>query len=97
MRKGNQTADPQPTTTLTESQFIRSHQVEEDVRRQLLNDVSLHISDLVVRRVPGGVCLEGYLEMDGDLDHVCCLAQRVAGVEKVLNRLITCSSAPRKG
>lgn len=97
MRKGNQTTDPQPTTTLTESQFIRSHQVEEDVRRQLLSDDSLHFSDLVVRRVPDGVCLEGYLEMDCDSEHVCCLAQRVAGVDKVLNRLMTCSSSPRKG
>lgn len=70
------------------------HQVEEEVRRELMGQSDLRFSSLVVRRIPGGVCLEGVLEVDEseqsavgtpDVDN---LARRVAGVEAVLNHLV---------
>ena len=67
----------------------RSHQIERDVRRELLSQPGLHFSSLVVRRVGrGAICLEGVLETAGKSPDVCDLAQRVAGVDRVLNRLV---------
>ncbi|VAX41103.1 hypothetical protein MNBD_PLANCTO02-356 [hydrothermal vent metagenome] len=107
MRKGNQTAISPTEASLSETQVLEQsrtqqcgcgcHQVEEEVRRQLLSDPNLHFSDLVIRRVPDGVCLEGFLEMNCDSGHISDLAQRVAGVETVLNRLINCPAPPVKG
>ncbi len=110
MRKGNQTAIS-PTeilpgeSSLPETQVLEQsrtqqcgcHQVEEEVRRQLLSDPNLHFSDLVIRRLPDGVCLEGFLDVNCDSGHISDLAQRVAGVETVLNRLINCPAPPVKG
>ncbi len=79
------------------------HRIEEDVQRELLGQLELRFSSLVVRRVPGGVCLEGVLEAD-DVDaassSVCGLARRVAGVQEVLNHLVirhASSDVPAKG
>lgn len=70
---------------------VSVHRIEEEVQRELLGQAELRFSSLVVRRVPGGVCLEGVLEAD-DVDaassSVCGLARRVAGVQDVLNHLV---------
>ena len=79
------------------------HRIEEEVQRELLGQAGLRFSSLVVRRVPGGVCLEGVLEADdGDAasSNVCGLARRVAGVQDVLNHLVmrdTGNNVPIKG
>jgi hypothetical protein len=65
------------------------HQIERDVRRELLSQPELRFSSLVVRRVGwGAICLEGVLETTGKTPDVSGLAQRVAGVDRVLNRLV---------
>lgn len=64
------------------------HEMEQDVKRRLLSADNLQFSSLVVRRIPGGVCLEGVLETDDEFADVCSLAQQVAGVEEVLNHLV---------
>ena len=64
------------------------HQVEQDVQRELLSHPRLHFSSLVVRRIDNGVCLQGILQVDDDSPDVCSIAQRVAGVSHVLNRLL---------
>ena len=65
------------------------HQVERDVRRELLSEPGLRFSSLVVRRVGYGVfCLEGVLETTGKLPDESCLELRIAGVDRVLNRLV---------
>lgn len=64
------------------------HRVEQDVQRELLADPRLKFSSLVVRRIDNGVCLQGVLESDDDSPDVCSIAQRVAGVRHVLNRLV---------
>lgn len=68
------------------------HQVEREVQRELMSHPGLHFSSLVVRRLDNGVCLQGVLEVEGDEPDVCSLAQRVAGVQQVLNHLVV---APR--
>jgi osmotically-inducible protein OsmY len=70
------------------------HQVERDVRRELLSQPELRFSSLVVRRVGrGAICLEGVLETTaGKAPDVSGLAQRVAGVDRVLNRLVVRSA-----
>ncbi|MBI3863559.1 MAG: hypothetical protein HY290_16840 [Planctomycetia bacterium] len=64
------------------------HQVEQDVRRILLSQPSLHFASLVVRRIADGVCLQGVLEADEGSPDVSSIAQKVAGVNCVLNHLL---------
>lgn len=63
------------------------HRLEQAVQRRLLAQPDLRFASLVVRRIPNGVCLEGVLEQEGDLD-VCNLARTVDGVVAVLNHLV---------
>jgi hypothetical protein len=65
----------------------KPHRLEKAVQRRLLAHPDLRFSSLVIRRIPKGVCLEGVLENDADLD-VCHLARSVAGVDEVLNHLV---------
>ena len=67
---------------------LHPHRLEEDVQRELLAHPHLQFSSLVVRRVPGGVCLEGVLESCEPRVDVSTLVQRIAGVEQVLNHLV---------
>jgi hypothetical protein len=63
------------------------HRLEQAVQRRLLAHPDLRFSSLVIRRIPNGVCLEGVLENQANLD-VSSLARSVAGVEEVLNHLV---------
>ncbi|MFG0331894.1 MAG: hypothetical protein ACF8TS_00905 [Maioricimonas sp. JB049] len=71
--------------------------VERNVRRALIDQPGLKFSSLVVRRVDDGICLEGVLEVSDDTDEadVSSLARQVAGVDRVLNRLLVCDSGSR--
>lgn len=81
----------------TESGVI--HTVEYDVRRALLNRTDLEFGTLVVRRVGGGVCLEGsLLECPGEID-IPAIVEEATGVQVVANRLMVKGSVdlPPKG
>lgn len=71
------------------------HQIECDVQRELLSHPGLHFSSLVVRRMEGGVCLQGVLSADDNAPDVASVAQRVAGVKLVLNRLVDTGRPPK--
>lgn len=75
------------------------HRIEQEVQHELLSHPGFHFSSLVIRRLDNGVCLQGVLEIDGDAPDVCSVAQRVAGVDQVLNRLVISprSEVPLKG
>lgn len=73
------------------------HRLEQSVQRVLLGHPRLRFSSLVVRRIRDGICLEGVLEADKNLPDVTSLAQRVAGVDKVLNHLVIRRRPPKKG
>ena len=64
------------------------HNVELDVRRRLMSDPRLHFPSLVVHRLRDGVCLEGVVETDADMDDVERTVTTVCGVETILNRLV---------
>lgn len=64
------------------------HQIEREVQRELLSQPHLRFSSLVVRRMENGVCLQGVLETDENAPDVVTIAQRVCGVDQVLNRLL---------
>ena len=72
------------------------HQVEQAVQRELLSHPQLHFKTLVVRRTQNGVCLEGYLEADENCPDVSGIAQTVAGVDEVINRLMVKRLQPAK-
>src|SRR4051794_26792798 len=72
-----------------ELDFVRGHRVEQEVQRELMAEPACRFASLVVRRLDnGGVCLQGVMEADDDVPDVCAIAQRVAGVEQVLNHLL---------
>ena len=75
------------------------HGLECEVQRELLSQPHLRFSSLVVRRLQNGVCLQGVLEADDDAPDVVSVAQRIAGVDQVLNHLLvsTCCTRPAKG
>lgn len=73
------------------------HQLEQAIQRYLLSRSDLRFSSLVIRRIAGGVCLEGVVESEADLRSICRLAGEVAGVKQVLNRLVVQRHPPRHG
>ena len=94
-------ADPMADTvipSLTDSVQIGPghHQIEQAVQRELLSQPQFHFTRLVVRRTQNGVCLEGYLEADENCPDVSDIAQTVAGVHEVINRLMVKRLAPAK-
>ncbi|MBW3539517.1 MAG: BON domain-containing protein [Planctomycetes bacterium] len=84
---------PEPSTAGIDRD--RPHQLEESVQRELLSAPRCRFSSLVVRRIAGGVCLEGVLEAAGALPDIASLARRVAGVEQVLNHLVVRRPRPK--
>ena len=81
-----------------DSVLLHPHQLELDVRNQLMAEPSLNFTSLVVRRVRDGLCLEGVLEAD-DADDASTLVRRVCGATPVLNHLVVhgTRALPRKG
>lgn len=73
-----------------------SHSLEADVRRDLLSRKDWEFSQLVVRRMPNGVCLEGVLVTQADPADVSSRAMQIAGVKEVLNKLVVCPKTSRK-
>ena len=70
------------------------HQIEQEVQQALLAQPLLRFASLVVRRIDNGVCLQGVLEAEDGSPDVCSIAQRVAGVQQVLNRLVIAPPRP---
>ncbi|MCA9115104.1 MAG: hypothetical protein KDA79_08455 [Planctomycetaceae bacterium] len=66
------------------------HVVEHEVKRRLTTEPGCQFSSLVVRRIDGGVCLEGVVKAGPCGDGIRNLAQQIAGVENVLNHLVDC-------
>ncbi len=68
-----------------------AHQVEQEVRRRLMATPRLKIESLVVRRVDQGICLQGVVESQEANHDICTLVRTVAGVNRVINRLLVAS------
>ena len=87
-REGTGSSPPRFASEALASSPVPPHQVEQEVRSALLAQPNLHFSSLVVRRIEGGVCLQGTLQTDSEAPDVSSIAQRVAGVNCVLNHLL---------
>ncbi len=66
------------------------HDVESEVRRELLSTPGVNVSSLVVRRLPNGVCLQGILRFDSQEVDICDSIRRVPGVSHILNQMVVC-------
>lgn len=64
------------------------HAIETQVRNRLAGQEGVHFLELVVRRVPDGVCLEGVMQTENDALDVSQVVREIAGVERVINRLL---------
>ena len=69
--------------------FSAPHRIEQEVQRTLLGQPDLRFSSLVIRRTADGVCLQGFMESSNAHTDVCSLARKVAGVQNVINQLVT--------
>jgi len=98
-REGNGSSPPRFASEALAPAQVPPHQVEQEVRRALLSQPNLHFASLVVRRIADGVCLQGILQTDVESPDVCSIAQRVSGVNCVLNHLLIAPSRsfPAKG
>lgn len=63
------------------------HHVENTVRNMLLRIPHVTFSNLVIHRVPEGVCLEGRMHADAETPDICLLLRGVEGIDRVVNRL----------
>lgn len=89
------TAPPQFASEALEFGPFRGHRIEQAVQRELLNETTVRFASLVVRRIDkNGICLQGVVETDDAVPDLCKIAQRVAGVDQVLNHLLVTPRRP---
>jgi len=88
-----------PPRYAAEALSASPHRIEQEVQHELLSQPGFRFASLVIRRLDNGVCLQGVLEVDDNSPDVCSVAQRVAGVGRVLNRLVIAGGhdVPPKG
>ena len=87
------------TLSPDDSVMRHPHRLEQDVRNRLMEEPDLHFTSLVVRRMQDGLCLEGVLETDDEVDEVAVLVRHLCGVSNVVNNLVIHRrrELPRKG
>lgn len=78
---------PDASSASEQSGIHACHDLECELRPALLAHPDLHFTELTVRRVPGGICLEGTLVVDRDSPDICEIVRDIAEVEIVMNRL----------
>ncbi|MDX1968413.1 MAG: hypothetical protein SFV23_14650 [Planctomycetaceae bacterium] len=70
------------------------HSIECEVSHRLQQVPELEIETLVVRRTPCGVCLEGRIEVNGDVD-IPKLLRGIPGLDEVINHLVVVPADPK--
>ena len=89
------TAPPQFASEALEFGRFGGHRIEQAVQRELLAETTVRFASLVVRRIDkNGICLQGVVETDDTVPDLCKIAQRVAGVNQVLNHLLVTPRRP---
>lgn len=85
-------ADPEDATNDESESAVAAvpepHSLERTIQFELLNQPHVRFSSLVVRRFRDGICLQGVIEVEGDLPDIVALAQEISGVERVMNHLV---------
>jgi hypothetical protein len=96
---GDQDRQEDATTILNAdaSRVVEPHAMERELSQRLRTELEIEFSSLVVRRVKNGVCLQGVIEMSNlqdaqqsdDILRINQLVRQVAGVERIVNQLVT--------
>ncbi len=71
------------------------HAIEREVRKRLASAEGIRFMELVVRRLPNGVCLEGVVHTDGECPDVAKVVREIAKVDQVINRLLVLPAADK--
>jgi hypothetical protein len=87
-RPARPAAPPTATDVASPPPESEGHGLECAVLHRLRSEPGLEFGSLVVRRVEGGVCLEGELRHASPDAEICDLARQVAGVNRVLDRML---------
>lgn len=95
----NSSCSDSAVLTADDSVIFHRHQLEQDVRSQLMAEPTLNFTSLVVRRIHNGLCLEGVLETNDNAPDVARIVRRICGVSQVLDHLVVHRprELPRKG
>ena len=72
-------------------QLKSCHDVESDIRRNLLAAPGVTVSSLVVRRVPNGICLQGVIHYEDDSFDISSAVRELTGVRDVVNQMVECT------
>lgn len=75
-------SDSQPVTEL-------DHELERKIQRVLRDLPGVTFDSLVIRRLPAGVCLQGYATIEADEIDLGLIARRIEGVGDVLDRIVS--------
>jgi osmotically-inducible protein OsmY len=89
-------AAPKFRTDAPHDRASHTERPEARIRRELLGHEEWQFERLVVRQIPGGVCLEGAMLSHADFDEITSCVRQFDGVQEVLNQLIVCQR-PAKG
>ncbi|MBX3436829.1 MAG: hypothetical protein KF861_05000 [Planctomycetaceae bacterium] len=73
---------------------VHPYAVETAVRKKLTAQDGVHFLELVVRRVPDGVCLEGVMQTDNECLDIADLVRQCAGIDRVINHLLILPTTP---
>lgn len=68
--------------------WTQQHTMEYEVRRRLTQHPGVQVQDLVVRRIPQGVCLEGRVILHEPHLDLRALMQGINGLEEIRNHLL---------
>ena len=86
-----------PTELIDLPQARSCHDVESDVRRELLAIDRVKLSSLVVRRMQNGICLQGVVKFADESFDICDAVRKIPGVNRILNHLVVCGANERSG
>lgn len=87
--------DPVPATSSTGvcgDRNAQPHRLETQIQRWLLMHSQLKFVSLVVRGIPGGICIEGVLEGHDSLSELERILKQLPGVDRVINNVRCCPS-----
>ena len=79
--------------TEEQQQLPSCHEIEADVRRELLATEGVTVKSLVVRRLDNGVCLQGVIRFDGAEFDLGDTIRRIPGIDRILNHMVICNDA----
>ncbi|MEZ6049788.1 MAG: hypothetical protein R3C02_00110 [Planctomycetaceae bacterium] len=72
------------------------HAIELAVRKRLSKEKGIRFMELVVRRMPDGICLDGVVHTDGNCPDVAKVVREIAKVDRVVNHLLVLPNAEKE-